>query len=356
MKNRIAATTLMTLVAAAFCLPVTKTYAAPAVVPTAAPVAVAAVVPTAVSPAKAAPVASVIVASVGNDKLTSAELNRTMAAIKASDKSLQSGSEQAKKTLASWRQSQIENWVNSRLLVREAARRKIVASPAALNRLMKNARASFATPAAFNAFLKSGGQSEAGLRKFYSEQLALDELSKRLAVDITISDAAIQKFYDAPSDDFEIPNQARAHHILLKVPLKATAAEKAKVRARAVDILQKAQAPGADFDALVKQYSEDEGMKYDGGDTGQFSLDEALPPMKPFAEAVFKAQSGQIIGPIETVFGFHIVRVDEASHKPALDRDLKKIVRSFLVKQQVQQKLDAIAAEAKKSGVVKING
>ena len=102
---------------------------------------------------------------------------------------------------------------------------------------------------------------------------------------------------------------------------------KAKIRAQRGQIFcKKAQAPDADFNALVKQYSQDPGAGEtdgDGGDTGDFAQDEALPPMKPFADAVFAAKSGQVVGPIETAFGFHIVRVDEAAHKPALDDDLK---------------------------------
>ncbi len=347
MKNRIAPTILW-VVAPAVCLSSLTTLTARA-----------ATTPSATTPATAAATsANAVAVTVNNDKLMRADLDRAVAAIQASDPSLQTNTDAAKKALTTIRQSQIENWINSRLLLVEAAHRHIVASPTDVDTLVNSFKAQLGTPAAYQAFLKTGNKTEAQLRKFYGEQLVLNELSKRLAADVTISDAAIQKFYDAPSSEFEIPNQARAHQILLMVPQNASAADKAKIRAQALDILKKAQVPNADFNALIKQYSQDPGANGDGGDggdTGEFAQDEALPPMKPFADAVFAAQSGQILGPVETVFGYHIVRVDEASHKPALDGDLKTTIRGFLVKQQVRQKLDTLIAQLKQTAKIQVN-
>ena len=316
--------------------------------------------PAVKSPASAtmtkAPVA--VAASVNNDKFLRADLERAMTAIKAGNSSLQTGTQAAKLALSDLRQSQIDNWVNSRLLLQEAARRRIVAAPADMNKLMKAFRASFLTTAEYQAFLKSGNQSEAGLRKIYSERLVLDELSKRLAADVTVSNTDIQKTYEAwPSElASEIPNQARARHILLLVPTKASEAERDKIRAQALDILKKAQAPDADFGALVKQYSQDPGAKESGNsDSGEFSQEEAAKPMKPFADAVFAAKTGQILGPIKTDFGFHIIRVEEESHKPKLSEDLKNTIRALLVKAQVRQKLDAIIAQNRKTSIIKTN-
>lgn len=296
-----------------------------------------------------------IAASVNNDKMLKADLDRAMAAIKASDKSLQSDSDKVKEALATLRQSQIDNWINNRLLLMEVARRRIVAPPADVNALMKTFRAQFKTTADYQAFLKSGNQTEAGLRKLYGERLALDELSSRLGAAVTVSPAEIQKFYDKPSDDFEIPDMARARHILLRVSTKATAEDKAKIRAQAEEILKKARVPNADFVALVKEFSQDPDAAKNLGDSGEFAQDEALSQMKPFADAVFASRTGDVIGVIETVFGFHIIKVEDGPHKPALNADLKDTIGAVLVREQVRKKLDVIIAQNRKTAKIQVN-
>lgn len=310
---------------------------------------------TQIAPAVASVAAPEIAVSVNNDKLSRADLDRLVGAIKAGDKSLQTGTPQATQALAAVRQNQIDNWIYNRLLTQEVNKRRITPAAADVDAQMKNFRASFPTAAAYQAFLKGANKTEANLRQFYIELLAQDELSKRLSADVTISDAQVKAFYDAPPAYFPIPLQARASQILLAIPEKASADDKAKIKARADDILKKAQAPNADFVALVTQYSEDPSAKETKGDTDEFVREEVAPPMKAFADAVFGAKAGQILGPIETPFGLHIVRVDEAPHKARLDADFKSTIRAILLQKAVGGKLDEIVANARKTAVIKIN-
>ncbi len=58
------------------------------------------------------------------------------------------------------------------------------------------------------------------------------------------------------------------------------------------------------FAALAKENSTDIGTKDKGGDLGQVAKSGFV---KPFADAVFAAKAGEIIGPVETEFGYHII-------------------------------------------------
>ncbi|KKQ28196.1 MAG: Protein translocase subunit SecD [Candidatus Magasanikbacteria bacterium GW2011_GWC2_37_14] len=73
------------------------------------------------------------------------------------------------------------------------------------------------------------------------------------------------------------------------------------------------QANAQNFADLAKQNSSDPGSKVIGGDLGYFTKEVMVPA---FGEAVFKAKVGEIIGPVETEFGYHVIyKVNERQSK-----------------------------------------
>ncbi|OVE78649.1 hypothetical protein BVY01_04865, partial [bacterium I07] len=63
---------------------------------------------------------------------------------------------------------------------------------------------------------------------------------------------------------------------------------------------------GADFSELAKDYSEDTGSAEKGGDLGFFGKGVMV---KAFEEAAFEAAIGEVIGPVETEHGLHLIKV-----------------------------------------------
>ena len=156
---------------------------------------------------------------------------------------------------------------------------------------------------------------------------------------IVVPETEIAAFYQQNLSQYQTPGQARASHILFKLEGKD---EKA-VQAAAEDVLKKAKAPGADFAALAKQYSEDESNSANGGDLDYFGRGRMV---AEFEQAAFAMKNGEISNLVKTAFGFHIIKM--VDNKPESTRPLAE-VRTEIEDQLKWQKAQAEAEKIAKT-------
>jgi len=121
------------------------------------------------------------------------------------------------------------------------------------------------------------------------------------------ADAELERYYRRNIDLFEIKEQAKASHILIKVDKDADAAQKEVRRALAASILQQLH-EGADFATLARTKSDDPGSASKGGELGYFGRGTMV---APFDNAVFSMSPGDISELVETDFGYHIIKLEE---------------------------------------------
>lgn len=95
----------------------------------------------------------------------------------------------------------------------------------------------------------------------------------------------------------------RASHIL--IPIEG--GNKDSALALASSILARAR-KGEDFGVLAMQNSKDPGSAQQGGDLGYFTKGRMVPE---FEKAAFGAGVGEVVGPVETQFGYHIIKVTD---------------------------------------------
>jgi len=114
------------------------------------------------------------------------------------------------------------------------------------------------------------------------------------------------------------PRMVKASHILIN--FKSRSKEEALKLARVVHALAMS---GGDFGKLAEKYSDDKNAK--NGELGYFSADMMV---KPFSDAAFAMKPGEISEPVETEYGFHVIRVDEikSGSKPDFEEVKGKIL------------------------------
>ena len=113
-------------------------------------------------------------------------------------------------------------------------------------------------------------------------------------------EAALRRRYDEEKARFVKPDERLASHILI--------ANGPGAEAKAAKLAEEAKKPGADFAALAKANSTDPGSKDVGGDLGWV---ERGVMVKPFEDALFAMQTGEIRGPVKTDFGYHVLQLRE---------------------------------------------
>jgi peptidyl-prolyl cis-trans isomerase D len=163
-----------------------------------------------------------------------------------------------------------------------------------------------------------------------------------LASQVQVTAEQAKAYYDAHLAQYTAPEERRASHILISVPADATAAQQEAAKAKAEAIARQVKAHPDEFAAVARKESQDPGSADKGGDLGYFT---ASAMVKPFADAVFgMTKVGDIVGPVKTQFGYHIIEL--TGIKPGGQQpfdSVKADIEKQLQQQAVQKRLSAAA-------------
>lgn len=127
----------------------------------------------------------------------------------------------------------------------------------------------------------------------YSDQLAKPYLTDKDVTKELINEAAERMQYDV-----------RASHIMISVPRGASPEDTLEAYNKALEVKAKIS-KGASFSEMAKQHSVDAYSAKQGGDLGYFTVFNMV---YPFENAVYEADLGELVGPVKTRFGYHIIK------------------------------------------------
>jgi peptidyl-prolyl cis-trans isomerase D len=161
----------------------------------------------------------------------------------------------------------------------------------------------------------------------------------QLASQVTLADKELHDWYDAHKNDFTQEEQVRARHVLVMVNDQRNDQQ---AQARIAEAKAKL-AGGADFAAVAKEFSDDTASKETGGDLGYFGRNRMV---KEFEEAAFGAQPGQLVGPVKSSFGYHLIEVtDKKAGGTQPFEAAKEQIRARLAAERAQQLAETKARE-----------
>ena len=148
----------------------------------------------------------------------------------------------------------------------------------------------------------------------------------------------VQRYYNTNISQYQTPEEVRASHILLSTEGE----DESAVRPRAEDLLAEVK-NGADFAALAREHSDDEGSKATGGDLDYFSRGRMVPE---FEAAAFALETDAVSDLVRTQYGFHIIKVTDK--RPAETRPFEEVrpqIEDQLKRQRADEQVAARAEE-----------
>ena len=158
------------------------------------------------------------------------------------------------------------------------------------------------TPAEINAWYAAHPAQYRSPERVAVEYVELD--ASTMPVNAVASEEELRKRYEESKGKAGTADQRMASHILVSLPEKPTPAQAAAALAKAREVAAKARAPGADFAALARPYSDDVGSKDSGGDLGPV---EKGVFGDDFDRAFFALQPGQVSEPVKLPDGYHVI-------------------------------------------------
>lgn len=177
--------------------------------------------------------------------------------------------------------------------------------------------------------LKARGWSKKDHERVLAETLLAEQAYSRFILNPSaVTEEEIASFFKANQARFQWPEALHVQHILLQVPATADARTWEKREREAHNLRQRLQ-NGEDFASLATQFSDDP-YRVKGGDLGWVHRGRLVEPLET---AVWAARVGELLGPLRSSQGFHVVKVLERrmarpmtleEARPMIERELKE--------------------------------
>lgn len=243
--------------------------------------------------------------------------------------------------------------INQELMYQEGKKSNLVATEVEIEEKVTDVKKNFPDQETFEQVLKQQDLTEKRLRELIARVITMQKVIeakiKPLAKPVTDKDVA--DFYESHKEGFKETEKVKARHILIKVDSNANEQEKAEAKKKIESVLNEINKDGSNFADMAKKYSQCP-TSIQGGDLGYFHHGQMV---KPFEDAAFALQPGQISEIVETEFGYHIIFVEDK--KPERQLELEEVseqIKEALTDEQLDIALANWIKPAREKASIKI--
>ncbi len=215
-------------------------------------------------------------------------------------------------------QAALDSLVNEKIVEIEASQNSVTASEDEVENKLEEVAGYYGGLDVFEQSLANYNMSLKDVKKDLAVQVKLEKLLK---AKITVTDKEVEEYFATNKEMYDEEEQVKVSHILVDNEKQAQ-----EIRQKLLE--------GQDFAELAKEYSLDDQNKDSGGDLGMVSRGQMV---EEFEAAAFALPVGEISSPIETSFGFHIIKVTEkVPAKTATLEKNKEEIHNTLLNQKME--------------------
>lgn len=285
----------------------------------------------AAAPTEAAPVATGPLARINGVELPREEFDSKYAkmtkAFTARQKEIPEG------LARRYMESILKQLVEKELLRQKIEGESIQVDAAALEQELAEYKKMFRTEENFDRYLKSASVSLDQIKENIGHNLAVNQLLEKTG-ELVVKDDEVREYYEQNKARYEVKEQVRASHILLKVKSKDDKAEDEAARKKAEVIHKEAAKKDADFAALAKEHSQGPTAPR-GGDLSYFTRGRMVPE---FEKVAFTMKVGEVSAPVRTQFGWHIIKItDRKEGRQRPFDEVKESIEKLLVNKKTRK-------------------
>ncbi len=246
-----------------------------------------------------------------------------------------------------YKESILKQIIDKELLGQKIKAANVQTDSAELDREFEDYKKMFRTEQNFDRYLKSSDISVEQIKENIAHNLAVQKLLEQQG-DLAVTDEEVKAYYDENQKRYEVKEQVRASHILLKVNPKDDKKADAEAKKKADEIYQEASKKDADFAELAKKHSQGPTASR-GGDLSFFTRGRMVPA---FEKVAFEMKAGEVSKPVKTQFGWHIIKVTdrkEGRQRPfdEVKESIEKLLRNKKSRKAKAELLKKLRDEAK---------
>jgi foldase protein PrsA len=227
----------------------------------------------------------------------------------------------------------IDSLIVIKLLEKYAEENNIAVSSQEIDEQIEALSDTYNSEEDFKSALKSMGIDREFLEDYLRNQMISNKIYEKITANVDVTDEEVKSYYDDNKEEFLVPAQIKASHILAMFPwIEDGSEETEEGRKEALDKIEMVEdklKDGEDFEVLARQYSDDQTTAENGGDLGYVSEGQMV---EGFDRALFLLDEGETSGIVETIYGFHIIKAFERKEEYYQDfKEIEEDLKTYLV-------------------------